>query len=375
MNYPAINEDVLEIIEVYVGFNASNKNGDKSKIRQCLTQLFTTYLEFEPKPSPSLMRFSLDAGLITAIDSIERKLYRHNFSYARCVKDKLDAKSSADTKRSEVEEPDGEDMDEEEPTQNDLNNKDQKNDSPDKKDVKAEKDEDEDEPQREKNDDGKPQINEKEEEPKEEDGKEEDGDEREDSFDKYLESNSNDSFKEQHTKPMVFKTQQEISGEHVSTNSFVSFVPKHKENSKVFFGGHQFYVCFRFYYTLFERFLKALELAREIPQNQDTQTMSHDEIEKLAQERYDTFKEILKLYLKESFDPSIYEDCLRCIFGRDAGFLFSIDKIVNNVIKNLPTDDLSTFVLETRKELFSKEDEMEATSEAVKYSTLSQKMR
>jgi hypothetical protein len=200
-------------------------------------------------------------------------------------------------------------------------------------------------------------------------------DDREDSFDKYLKSNSNDSQKEFHTRPMIYKSQLEISEEKPSANSFITFLPRPVTKSKLFFGGHQFYVCLRFYYTLFERFLKAMELSAEIPTTEDTRVYGEEERQRLAIERYDTFKEILKLYLKESFDSNIYEDCLRCIFGRDAGFLFSIDKIVNNIIKNLPTDDLSSFVLESRKELFSSPEEPDVVAESIKFSTISQKLR
>ena len=35
--------------------------------------------------------------------------------------------------------------------------------------------------------------------------------------------------------------------------------------------------------------------------------------------------------IKENLDVNIYEDSLRCIFGKDAGLLFSTDKIISNV--------------------------------------------
>ena len=195
-----------------------------------------------------------------------------------------------------------------------------------------------------------------------------------------IESQSHDSSKDNHTKSMNYQTQQEINEEAPNSNAFVVLIPRPIKESKIFFGGHQFYICFRFYYTLFERFLKAFELASEIPQNEDTLRMSSEEKYLLATERYETFKEILKLYLKENFDASIYEDCLRCIYGRDAGFLFSIDKIIGNIIKNIPSDELSAYVFESRKELFKDnqqtgDEETDSIAECIKYAAISQKMK
>jgi len=382
---------VLEIIEIFVSYNSNNKNGDKVKIRQFVSQLFNNFLEFKPRANPGLLKYGLDGSLVAAVDGIEKRLFKHNFSYAKCVKDKIDAKGAADSKgsgdskKSEgEEEPNQDDMDLEDTTKNN-GNKEGKQDFNDKKDGDVSKIDNEDDDEKEndgqeklKNGDTANADNGK----KDEDFKEDpnnlssdERDDREDSFDKYLKSNSNDSQKEFHTRPMIYKSQLEISEEKPSANSFITFLPRPVTKSKLFFGGHQFYVCLRFYYTLFERFLKAMELSAEIPTTEDTRVYGEEERQRLAIERYDTFKEILKLYLKESFDSNIYEDCLRCIFGRDAGFLFSIDKIVNNIIKNLPTDDLSSFVLESRKELFSSPEEPDVVAESIKFSTISQKLR
>jgi hypothetical protein len=55
----------------------------------------------------------------------------------------------------------------------------------------------------------------------------------------------------------------------------------------------------------------------------------------LSKERYHLFKLILMSLIKENLDVSIYEDSLRCIFGKDAGLLFFTDKIISNVSKFL----------------------------------------
>lgn len=54
----------------------------------------------------------------------------------------------------------------------------------------------------------------------------------------------------------------------------------------------------------------------------------------LSKERYHLFKLILMSLIKENLDVSIYEDSLRCIFGKDAGLLFFTDKIISNVSKS-----------------------------------------
>ena len=61
--------------------------------------------------------------------------------------------------------------------------------------------------------------------------------------------------------------------------------------------------------------------------------------------------------IKENLDVSIYEDSLRCIFGKDAGLLFSTDKIIANVIRNLPNDDFANGIYSYNREIFEREKE------------------
>lgn len=185
------------------------------------------------------------------------------------------------------------------------------------------------------------------------------------------------------SKDSLNKVMRYLSQEYEQTpqenNEFLTFFPRPTPNSKLFFGGSNFYVCFRFYYTMFERLLKAYELAMEIPENELTMHLTPQEKAQLGEERYDTFKEILKLYIKEPFESATFEDCLRCIYGRDAGFLFSIDKIVNNIIKNIPAqnDPLSAFVFEHSKEIFdlALPGEDSDAPEIIKYGKVCQKLR
>lgn len=61
--------------------------------------------------------------------------------------------------------------------------------------------------------------------------------------------------------------------------------------------------------------------------------------------------------IKENLDVNIYEDSLRCIFGKDAGLLFSTDKIISNVIKSLPCDDFANAVYSLNKDIFENNKE------------------
>lgn len=132
-----------------------------------------------------------------------------------------------------------------------------------------------------------------------------------------------------------------------------------KDKSKLFFGSEKFYVCLRFFYTLFERFLKAWEVSKEIDDNQQTQKLNENEKMTLVYERYNLFKTILISLIKENLDVSIYEDSLRCIFGKDAGLLFSTDKIISYVIKNLPNDDFANAIYSANREVFERDREPE----------------
>lgn len=78
--------------------------------------------------------------------------------------------------------------------------------------------------------------------------------------------------------------------------------------------------------------------------------------------------------IKENLDTALYEDSLRCIFGKEAGIFFSTDKILNNVLKSLPNDDFGTWVIDNNKNLFSDEEEDEEFSDIIKFSKAMRKL-
>lgn len=64
--------------------------------------------------------------------------------------------------------------------------------------------------------------------------------------------------------------------------------------------------------------------------------------------------------MKEHLDVSVYEDSLRCIFGKDAGIFFTIDKILYNTVKAVPTDELANYIFEENKQVFKKDSSSQA---------------
>ena len=56
----------------------------------------------------------------------------------------------------------------------------------------------------------------------------------------------------------------------MAINEPVIFLPRTHGKGKLFFSTHSFYLSLRFFYTLYERMLKAYELSFEITKNKNT---------------------------------------------------------------------------------------------------------
>lgn len=97
-------------------------------------------------------------------------------------------------------------------------------------------------------------------------------DDDKDSFDKLIDESSNDSNKEILSKMMRFKDKDEINSCQSSPHIHTDFFPKVGRNGKIFYGSQSFYMCYRFFYTLYERFLKAYELSNEFQNHGVTET-------------------------------------------------------------------------------------------------------
>lgn len=343
----SLNEDVLEAIEIFITHNSTARNIDKPKNRLLVTQLFSFFLGMKPRSGGPVLKLSLE-NVYEKIDSLERKLYIHNFSYAACVREKIECKAAdKEGKPKETDEATKEN-EEDADAEADDENKETAN-------IRAELNGEEPEQLKEEEIIAEP--------------------ESDYTFDKIVDNNSDDSSKDQHTRSMEYTQYNPEKSERPNNNEFFNILPRQFQGSKLFYGGHQFYICFRFYYTIFERLLKAAEMAKDLPSNRLIEEMSLEDREKLILERYETFREIFKLYLMESFESGVYEDCLRCIFGRDAGFLFSLDKILANLTRSLPTDDVSVFVMENYKTLFNTGEELPQNNELVQYAQVSYKLK
>ena len=427
LNNPKINNDVLEIIDLYITHtNSSFKASDKPKLRQGITQIFTNFLNLGaqtqqtqqtggepaadlPVVPPPQVKYSLDRELVEKISSIEKRLFKQNFSYASCVMEKINSsKDQAANQSGPASSEDGnngadgaanEGTEETRERVQNQNNGETGNHNSHRdgiqngfgNDANGNVDDDEGDNDRNQQDTaGQQQAgttenqgdnNANQQDRESADQRNQDGvddDPRNGSTFSGMLLDSEASDKDVKKFIMSYLPQSyEVKPPH--ENEFITFYPRPTPSSKLFFGGSNFYVCLRFYYTTFERVLKAYELAKDIPDNEVTAHLTAEERAQLAEERYETFKEILKLYIREPFESATFEDCLRCIYGRDAGFLFSIDKIVNNIIKNIPgpNDDLSTFVMENSRDIFDlcPQDDNSKVPEIIKYALVSQKLR
>ena len=73
----------------------------------------------------------------------------------------------------------------------------------------------------------------------------------------------------------------------------VPYLPTKDQDSLVFYGTQKFYVFLRFFYTLYERVLKAWELCQEFEVNEKTKNLTSEDKKKLSEERYEAFKLML----------------------------------------------------------------------------------
>lgn len=137
------------------------------------------------------------------------------------------------------------------------------------------------------------------------------------------------------------------------------FEPIPRQDEVFFYGTQNLYYLVRFYYTLYERFLKVHEIASEFEDNPKSRKLTKEDKEELAKERYDIFKWVLAHLIRSNVECEKYEDLLRCVFGNKAYLMFYVDRIVHMfiiTIQKLMNDDISvkTLNLFTETELPNK---------------------
>lgn len=229
--------------------------------------------------SSSLFTRSSLESLLT----IEQLLYPKSYSYADCVLEKNEGKiddgfkeralasllgkvagRSKDNRNDDKEAED----DEEEPRE-------------DKEDDEEELDEKDDEMEEmEEGEKGTHKLTEKDDEIDEIEGEEDDYEKQ---FDDIIRNEGSESNKgEEETdnmyKAMRYQDKEHIEGDKEAYNRVVQIVPKTMGQGKLFYGGQPFYICLRFFYTLYERILKAYELSSEIERNDKTMNLSEEEV-------------------------------------------------------------------------------------------------
>lgn len=123
----------------------------------------------------------------------------------------------------------------------------------------------------------------------------------------------------------------------------------------LFFGNNSFYVLFRFYHILYERLLEAKDMSEKalvsLPPPADAPTGEGE-----ARPRLQSAEEIYRYYLEELLHPLIdgtlessrYEALCREIFGIHSYVLFTMDRLLRVLVKQI----LSIFLEETSSELY-----------------------
>ena len=105
--------------------------------------------------------------------------------------------------------------------------------------------------------------------------------------------------------------------------------------SRSFFGYYNFYNFFNHFVILYERlkFMKSLT-------NQN--------------EGYTFMKKLLFLKLTNTIDSELFDDICSCLLSEYKGVFLNLDKILSNIIKEIPIHEIDQFVLESNTHLFYK---------------------
>jgi len=118
-----------------------------------------------------------------------------------------------------------------------------------------------------------------------------------------------------------------------NNNKYISdFIPQTGNKDTMFYGTQHIFYLVRFYFTLYERFLKAYEISYEFEPNVKTANLSKEERKRISEERYETFKWVLIHLLRSNIESEKYEDLLRSLFGNKAYLMFYIEKIIHLII-------------------------------------------
>ena len=151
--------------------------------------------------------------------------------------------------------------------------------------------------------------------------------------------------KKQPTTPKNKGKVNEIFNNFIQSNSSVeeilqeTKIKQDNNTSKIFFGSYPFYIFYRYFVFIYERFYYAYHLSMENLK---------------SEEAYNLFKKIILYYLYGVLDYQNFEDILRMVFGSHSGVFLNFDKIFSNIFKIYKSDDFSNFVFNLNKNLFER---------------------
>ncbi|XP_057810913.1 paired amphipathic helix protein Sin3-like 3 isoform X2 [Salvia miltiorrhiza] len=115
------------------------------------------------------------------------------------------------------------------------------------------------------------------------------------------------------------------------TTKLPTALPVKERNSEIFYGNDSFYLLFRLHQILYER-MHSAKLHSSSPENKwrilnDSNTT----------DSYARFKDALHSLLDGSSDNAKFEDDCRTIIGAQSYILFSLDKLIHKLVKQLQT--------------------------------------
>ena len=121
-------------------------------------------------------------------------------------------------------------------------------------------------------------------------------------------------------------------------------LPEHQKH-QLFYGNATFYVFFRLFQVCHDRLAKAKELARSPPNNsQFAFLMAMSQGEDKPESEYDKWKSFMKIlyaFCNGTKEQTIFEDECRALFGTQAYVLFTLDKVIVQLTKQVTRSDYS----------------------------------
>lgn len=143
----------------------------------------------------------------------------------------------------------------------------------------------------------------------------------------------NKSQKESSEFERIIKSNSSSEDKYPVTQSVLSG----NSSQRSFFGPHQFYLLYRLFFFICERF----EFVRK---------MSLEKIK--SKKLYNSFVKLLTYSICGHLEKIVYEDCLKTLFGDQAGVFFNLEKMMAQLFKVNFTGDFPSFVLELNKPIF-----------------------